>query len=65
MVEDPDGNPEVVQIGPSCTVYVPESRFHSTLNIGTEPMHLFVVYSPAGPQIVLRDLPDFRIIPRG
>ena len=28
------------------------------------PMQLFVVYSPAGPELGLRDLPDFRIIPR-
>ena len=27
-------------------------------------MQLFVVYSPAGPELVLRDLPDFRIIPK-
>ena len=65
MVEDPDGNPQVVDVGPGCTVYVPESRFHSTLNTGTERMQLFVVYSPAGPELVLRTLPDFRILPRG
>lgn len=64
MVEDPDGTPEVVEVGPGCTVYVPESRFHSTLNTGSEPMQLFVVYSPAGPELVLRDLPDFQIIPK-
>ena len=65
MVEDPDGNPQVVDVGPGCTIYVPESRFHSTLNTGTERMQLFVVYSPAGPELVLRSLPDFRILPRG
>jgi oxalate decarboxylase/phosphoglucose isomerase-like protein (cupin superfamily) len=65
MVEDPDGNPITKQVGPGCTVFVPESRFHSTLNTGAGPMQLFVVYSPAGPELVLRDLPDFRIIPKG
>ena len=65
MVEDPDGNPVTQQVGPGCTIFVPESRFHSTRNTGTGPMQLFVVYSPAGPELVLRDLPDFRIIPRG
>ena len=64
-VETPDGTPEVRKVGPGCTVFVPESRFHSTLNTGSAPMQLFVVYSPAGPERVLRDLPDFRIIPRG
>jgi len=65
MVEDEQGNPIVSKVGPGCTVFVPESRFHSTLNTGTRPMQLFVVYSPAGPEKVLRELPDFRIIPRG
>lgn len=64
MVEVPDGNPVTQQVGPGCTIFVPESRFHSTLNTGTGPMQLFVVYSPAGPELVLRTLPDFRIIPK-
>ena len=65
MVEDEAGNPVTRKVGPGCTVYVPESRFHSTLNTGATPMRLFVVYSPAGPGLVLRDLPDFRIIEAG
>jgi oxalate decarboxylase/phosphoglucose isomerase-like protein (cupin superfamily) len=55
----------VQKVGPGCTVFVPEDRFHSTLNTGTGPMQLFVVYSPAGPELGLRDLPDFRLIPIG
>jgi hypothetical protein len=27
-------------------------------------MQIFVVYSPTGPEEVLRDLPDFRLIPK-
>ena len=65
MVETPDGVPEVQKVSAGCTVFVPESRFHSTLNTGSEAMQLFVVYSPAGPEEVLRELPDFRIIPKG
>jgi len=65
MVEDEAGNPVTREVGPGCTVFVPESRYHSTLNTGSEPMQLFVVYSPAGPEKVLRDLPDFRLIPAG
>lgn len=63
MVEDENGNPVVQQVGPGCTVYVPESRFHSTTNTGDGPMQLFVVYSPAGPELALRELPDFRLEP--
>jgi oxalate decarboxylase/phosphoglucose isomerase-like protein (cupin superfamily) len=65
MVEDPDGNPVTQEVGPGCTVFVPESRFHSTRNTGAEPMQLFVVYSPAGPELALRTLPDFRVIKAG
>ncbi|KQU93081.1 cupin domain-containing protein [Devosia sp. Root105] len=62
MVETPEGVPVVQKVGPGCTVFVPEDRFHSTLNTGTGLMQLFVVYSPAGPELALRDLPDFRLI---
>ncbi len=65
MVEDPDGNPVTQEVGPGCTIFVPESRFHSTRNTGTAPMQLFVVYSPAGPELALRTLPDFRVIKSG
>jgi oxalate decarboxylase/phosphoglucose isomerase-like protein (cupin superfamily) len=65
MVEDPAGNPIKQKVGPGCTVFVPESRFHSTLNTGSGPMQLFVVYAPAGPELALRELPDFRLLPPG
>lgn len=63
MVEDPQGNPIIVTVLAGTTIFVPESRYHSTLNTGAGPMQLFVVYSPAGPELALRELPDFRIIP--
>lgn len=65
MVEDEAGTPITEEVGPGCTIYVPESRFHATLNTGDGPMTLFVVYSPAGPERVLRELPDFRLLPPG
>jgi len=65
MVEDEDGNPVTRMVGPGCTIYVPESRFHSTLNTGDGPMQLFVVYSPAGPELALRELPDFKLLKAG
>lgn len=63
MVEDENGSPVVKKVGPGCTIYVPESRYHSTTNTGDGPMQLFVVYSPAGPELALRELPDFRLVP--
>lgn len=65
MVEDENGNPIMREVGPGCTVYVPESRYHSTLNTGDTPMQLFVVYAPAGPEQALRELPDFRLLKAG
>lgn len=65
MVEDEEGNPVTRKVGPGTTIYVPEGRFHSTLNTGDGPMQLFVVYSPAGPELALRELPDFRIVKAG
>jgi oxalate decarboxylase/phosphoglucose isomerase-like protein (cupin superfamily) len=65
MVENENGTPVTQKVGPGCTVFVPNSRFHSTLNTGPGPRQLFVVYSPAGPELGLRELPDFRIIPAG
>jgi oxalate decarboxylase/phosphoglucose isomerase-like protein (cupin superfamily) len=64
MVETPDGQPVTRTVGPGCTVFVPESRFHSTLNTGSKAMQLFVVYSPPGPELGLRELPDFRLLPK-
>ena len=65
MVEDENGTPVTQKVSAGCTVFVPNSRFHSTLNTGSGPMQLFVVYSPAGPELVLRELPDFRLLPKG
>ena len=63
MVEDDHGTPVIQPVGPGCTIYVPASRYHSTLNTGPATMRLFVVYSPAGPELALRDLPDFKLLP--
>ena len=46
-----------------CTIFVPEGRFHSTANTGASEMVVFVVYSPAGPEQMLRSLPDCKILP--
>jgi len=64
MVEDEAGIPHTEQVRPGCCVFIPESRFHSTLNTGSADMRIFVVYAPTGPEEVLKTLPDFRLIPR-
>lgn len=63
MVEDETGRPVTREVGPGCSVFVPESRHHATQNTGSEPMTLYVVYSPAGPEEFLKTLPGCRITP--
>jgi oxalate decarboxylase/phosphoglucose isomerase-like protein (cupin superfamily) len=63
MVEDESGKPVYSEVGPGTSIFVPESRFHSTTNTGKEPMLISVVYSPAGPEEVLKTLPGCRIEP--
>jgi oxalate decarboxylase/phosphoglucose isomerase-like protein (cupin superfamily) len=63
MVEDENGRPVVHALRPGLSVYVPASRFHSTTNTGDGPLTVYVVYSPAGPEEVLRSAADCRIIP--
>ena len=63
MVEDEAGHPHTETVRAGCTVFIPESRFHSTLNTSDSDLKIFVVYDPAGPEELLRDMPDFRLIP--
>ena len=39
--------------------------FHGTENTGSEPMHLLAVYSPGGPEAILRAMPDCVTLPPG
>lgn len=63
MVEDENGVPITQEIGPGCSVYVPASRYHSTVNTSSEIMTVYVVYSPAGSEKILRTLPGCQILP--
>ncbi len=53
-----------VPVGPGATIYVPADVYHSTVNTGNEPMQLIVVYSPAGPERLLRTIPGCKIVPK-
>jgi oxalate decarboxylase/phosphoglucose isomerase-like protein (cupin superfamily) len=52
-----------VKVGAGSSIYIPADVFHSTVNTGKEPMKLIVVYSPAGPERLLRELPGANVIP--
>ncbi len=63
MVEDSEGRAVTRAVGPGTSIFVPDSRFHATLNTGTVPMTLYVVYTPAGPEEFLRTLDGITIKP--
>jgi oxalate decarboxylase/phosphoglucose isomerase-like protein (cupin superfamily) len=52
-----------VKVGPGASIYVPADIYHSTVNTGPEPMELIVVYSPAGPERLLREIPGCKVTP--
>ncbi len=54
-----------IHVRPGASIYIPADVYHSTLNTGWEPMRLLVVYSPAGPERLLRDIPGCRVLPPG
>jgi oxalate decarboxylase/phosphoglucose isomerase-like protein (cupin superfamily) len=61
MVDDSEPFP----VGPGDTIYVPTAVFHSTRNTGWAPMRLLALYNPAGAELALAGLPDFREEPPG
>ncbi len=54
---------EPVRIKAGDCVWIPKGIYHSTINRGTEPMHLIVVYAPAGAEQVLWEDPNVKIAP--
>ncbi len=52
-----------VSIGPGDCIFIPDSIYHSTLNTGDETMRLLLIYAPAGPEQLLRDIPGCRVLP--
>lgn len=58
-----DGEPYEVRAGDA--IYVPKAVFHSTRNIGWEPMRVIALYNPGGSEVGLRELPDYRQVPPG
>jgi oxalate decarboxylase/phosphoglucose isomerase-like protein (cupin superfamily) len=54
-----------VKVGPGASIFIPADIYHSTVNIGWEPLRLLVVYSPAGPERILRDIPGCQVLAPG
>ena len=46
-------------------VHIPADIFHATVNTGWEPLKLVAVYSPPGPEALLRALPGCLVLAPG
>ncbi len=52
-----------VKVGAGSSIYIPADVYHSTVNTGRETLKLIVVYSPAGPERLLREIPGCKVVP--
>lgn len=65
MVEDDDGTPRYRHVKAGDAAYIPAGVYHGTENTGWEPMRLIAIYSPGGPEAILRAGPDCTTFPPG
>ena len=57
------GNEERQTVRAGTMIHIPADIYHETINTGDRPMKLLAVYSPPGPEALLRSLPGCRIEP--
>lgn len=65
MVEGDDGQPQFRHVRAGDATYIPAGVYHGTENTGWEPMRLLAIYSPGGPEAILRAGPDCTTFPVG
>lgn len=58
-----DGKPIEREVTKGVLVHIPPDIYHSTVNTGDGPMTLFAIYSPPGPEALLRQMEGVRIEP--
>ena len=54
-----------VKVGPGAAIFIPADIYHSTLNIGWEPLRFLVVYAPAGPERIVREISGCQVLAPG
>ena len=64
-LEEKGGKPQFFKVKSGDLVHIPASVFHQTINTGKDTMQVLAVYSPCGPEDVLRSLPDYHLLPMG
>ena len=62
-LEENGGEPRFFQVKKGDLIHIAASIFHQTVNTGAGAMELLAVYSPCGPEEVIRALPDHRELP--
>ena len=65
MVEDDCGQPLGRTVTAGMLVHIPADVYHETINTGWEPLKLVAIYSPHGPEAILRAMPDCTVLPPG
>lgn len=51
------------EVGPGHLIHIPPNVYHSTINIGKDPLHVLAVYAPPGPEAELRKMQGVIIEP--
>lgn len=64
-LEENGGEPRFFPVKGGDLVHIPASVFHQTVNTGPDTLELLAVYSPCGPEDVIRSLPDHQLLPPG
>ena len=64
-LEENGGEPRFFPVKAGDLVHIPASVFHQTVNTGAATLELLAVYSPCGPEDVIRALPDHQQLPAG
>jgi oxalate decarboxylase/phosphoglucose isomerase-like protein (cupin superfamily) len=62
-IEFEPGRPQTKVIEAGDLVTIPRGAYHSTFNIGWEPVRILAVYSPHGPEDAMRGSPEFTVLP--
>lgn len=63
MIEHEAGKPRYETIRTGSLVHIPRGAYHSTFNVGWEPVRILAVYHPPGPETVMREAEGFEVIP--
>jgi oxalate decarboxylase/phosphoglucose isomerase-like protein (cupin superfamily) len=57
------GREERRKVTAGTMIHIPSGVYHETINAGSTPMRILAVYSPPGPEALLRSMPGCRIEP--